>query len=634
MVALSKKGGGVRPIAVGNVWRRLASKCAISSVLDQIKPMLYPLQLGVGVHGGAEAAIHSVRRLIHNLPINWCFLKIDFQNAFNTIRRDAMLEAVKQHCPGIYNYCLTAYGQTTSLSYQNHMIDSCEGVQQGDPLGPLLFAITIHPLLTQMSSVFKCGYLDDISMSSDIDALTADFAALKYEASLLGLLLNTKKCEIFANDPTFVQNHLALAEVPCKPLSSLSFLGAPIMPGITVQNFLQARLEELIYALNRSSELTLHDSLSIIRQALYVPKLMYCLRTSQIDDVLLLHEFDANLRNSLSSICNIEISDAGWLQAQLPVRHGGLGLSNVVQLAPLAYQSSAAATFDLQMALLSEFYRSQGSLVPPTTPEFFSQQRSLDALFQNSYQSLVSNCDSPFDKARLLAVTSQASCGWLRTWPNTSLGTRLDDETVRTSLALRLGLRVHKEYRCKCGELASERGYHGLACRLGGSRQLRHSVVNDYICRLFSKASVPVAKEPTGTSSADGKRPDGCTLIPWKSGRCLAWDVTIPDTVAARYISLTCQQSGTAATRASDEKFKKYSGALGSMHFVPICIEAFGPMDPVTSGFFIEICGWISKRSGDQREHIFAINYISCILQRMNYVCIRENITMNTDQCK
>ena len=70
LVALSKKGGGVRPIAVSNVWKRLASKCALSSVLDKIKLLLYPLQLGVGVHGGAETVIHSVRGLMQNLPIN------------------------------------------------------------------------------------------------------------------------------------------------------------------------------------------------------------------------------------------------------------------------------------------------------------------------------------------------------------------------------------------------------------------------------------------------------------------------------------------------------------------------------------------------------------------------------------
>ncbi|ESO11754.1 hypothetical protein HELRODRAFT_166783 [Helobdella robusta] len=35
------------------------------------------------------------------------------------------------------------------------------------------------------------------------------------------------------------------------------------------------------------------------------------------------------------------------------------------------------------------------------------------------------------------------------------------------------------------------------------------------------------------------RRPDGCTLIPWRAGRCLAWDVTVPGTLAEQYVNLT-----------------------------------------------------------------------------------------------
>jgi len=40
---------------------------------------------------------------------------------------------------------------------------SQEGPQQGDPLGPLLFCNTIHPLLTSLGSVLL-GYMDDVWM--------------------------------------------------------------------------------------------------------------------------------------------------------------------------------------------------------------------------------------------------------------------------------------------------------------------------------------------------------------------------------------------------------------------------------------------------------------------------------------
>ncbi|ESN96693.1 hypothetical protein HELRODRAFT_163789 [Helobdella robusta] len=140
-----------------------------------------------------------------------------------------------------------------------------------------------------------------------------------------------------------------------------------------------------------------------------------------------------------------------------------------------------------------------------------------------------------------------------------------------------------------------------------------------------------IQTEPSGIAVHDGKRPDGCTLIPWRAGKCLAWDVTVPGTFAERYVQLTSKESGLAATRASDEKIKKYDGALPSMEFLPICIEVLGPMDRNTSGFFNRICKHITIRSGDSKEYFFAMNNISCILQRFLRVCVLENVELNAD---
>ena len=56
LIALQKKGGGVRPIAVGFTLRRLAAKCIASGVLQSMGASLTPLQLGYGTSRGAEAA--------------------------------------------------------------------------------------------------------------------------------------------------------------------------------------------------------------------------------------------------------------------------------------------------------------------------------------------------------------------------------------------------------------------------------------------------------------------------------------------------------------------------------------------------------------------------------------------------
>ena len=54
VLAVTKKQGDIRPIAVGYVWRRLAAKVACSHVKVASASLLAPRQLGFGVFGGAD----------------------------------------------------------------------------------------------------------------------------------------------------------------------------------------------------------------------------------------------------------------------------------------------------------------------------------------------------------------------------------------------------------------------------------------------------------------------------------------------------------------------------------------------------------------------------------------------------
>ncbi len=79
LLASRKKSGGHRPIAVGEVLRRLVSKCLASQVRQSAISILAPLQLGVSVQGGCEAIVHAVSQAMSSLPDerHWTLL-LDF----------------------------------------------------------------------------------------------------------------------------------------------------------------------------------------------------------------------------------------------------------------------------------------------------------------------------------------------------------------------------------------------------------------------------------------------------------------------------------------------------------------------------------------------------------------------------
>ena len=136
-------GGGGWPIAVGCTLCRLAAKVASGKVLEDMAALLAPRQLGFGVKGGVEAAVHSARLYLRNLEPQQVLLKLDFKNAFNSVCRDKMLSAVHVLVP-VLPFVHSAYSSPSSLFWDDKSLQSCEGVQQGDPLGPLLFCLTLH----------------------------------------------------------------------------------------------------------------------------------------------------------------------------------------------------------------------------------------------------------------------------------------------------------------------------------------------------------------------------------------------------------------------------------------------------------------------------------------------------------
>ncbi|XP_055329609.1 uncharacterized protein LOC129582190 [Paramacrobiotus metropolitanus] len=199
LIALSKKDGGVRPIAVGNVLRRLAAKIVTKRCGKKANELFTPTQVGCGTRGGAEAAVHAVRSFIHEEHDGLRVLfKIDYRNAFNTVRRDIMLQSVLEHFPEYYPFVLSAYGAPSVLSCcgSDEDLSSATGIQQGDPMGPLLYCLVSLLLCISLLSKLRVFFLDDGALGGTVDEVADDLTAIVAASSAAGLKLNPAKCEM------------------------------------------------------------------------------------------------------------------------------------------------------------------------------------------------------------------------------------------------------------------------------------------------------------------------------------------------------------------------------------------------------------------------------------------------------
>ena len=149
---------------------------------------------------GVEAAVHAARAYLCHIQPGQLILKVDFQNAFNCIGRDKLLQSVLGEVLRLYHLVYTACSNPSFLFFGSHIIESAEGVQQGDSLGPLLFSLTVHHFLGSLRSEFKIFYLDDGTLGSDLHDVSEDLWQMEMAAEELGLVLNHHKSEIICVD--------------------------------------------------------------------------------------------------------------------------------------------------------------------------------------------------------------------------------------------------------------------------------------------------------------------------------------------------------------------------------------------------------------------------------------------------
>ena len=96
--------------------------------------------VGVSTSGGCEAAAHAARRYATDCRHRRVLLKIDMRNTFNSLRRDTFLSVARVRTPGLYSLLWQAYSSPTRLFFGEEGFASETGIQQGDPIGPALFA--------------------------------------------------------------------------------------------------------------------------------------------------------------------------------------------------------------------------------------------------------------------------------------------------------------------------------------------------------------------------------------------------------------------------------------------------------------------------------------------------------------
>ena len=156
-------------------------------------------------------------------------------------------------------------------------------MQQGDPLGPVLFSLAIHSLASELVSTFNVWYLDDGTLGGSPQSVLADFTTILEQSSSLGLSLNLSKCEAYiagASSTPFIDELQSVAPgVRLLDSSEVTLLGSPITLDALPSSF-ESKLGCIQTLSSRLETLFVHDAFYLLRHCFAIPKLLYLLHTS------------------------------------------------------------------------------------------------------------------------------------------------------------------------------------------------------------------------------------------------------------------------------------------------------------------------------------------------------------------
>jgi hypothetical protein len=164
----------IRPIDIQEERLRRAALCALAA-----GPIIWEcnraLQLEFGTRGGTDAIGHALHAAL-DADASSAVLQIDFANAFNSLHRATMLQAVAKRLPKVSPHVMYLYGARTrgfiivgELEAHDYQLAAWSAPR--DSLGPLLFVMMLQGPLENAAEAAPIGHILAINNDASLGHL-------------------------------------------------------------------------------------------------------------------------------------------------------------------------------------------------------------------------------------------------------------------------------------------------------------------------------------------------------------------------------------------------------------------------------------------------------------------------------
>ncbi len=362
----------VRPIAMGEVFVKLAALYRISLIEQDLPSFFSSIQYGVKKPGGSEAAAQITKALYNHaasLDLATIILKTDFANAFNACFRGKVWEtllSLKKTEPiwKLFYWCYSSPSPLLLYDRNNlhTILESTEGVRQGDPFAALCFSLLVQSLyeeaLQGLTGSHGVAIQDDLSLVGPYKLVMEAYDRIIKLAPKYHLKLRIDKCAVWTpptlTDPS-VLNPI-LVECNKRSLShttKVEILGVMFGSDEDVMEYCEkiADSQQQFLDCLTHPEMPVQIAFSLLRFSAH-PRLSYLARTVHPDLFRPAAEkYDRKILDTFLKIFQIKEESLTYLepalskenllvQVSLPISKGGFGLRPFSRTSHPAFFSS------------------------------------------------------------------------------------------------------------------------------------------------------------------------------------------------------------------------------------------------------------------------------------------------------
>jgi len=292
------------------------------------------------------------------------------------VSRNKVLDEVADKLPQLYAFVLACYGSDPCMTFGVQeeggfrllTILSKEGVQQGDPIGPLLCALVMHLVLraTMQSHPdlpMLPAFLDDAQLPGPPQVVARALQTMvQHGSDLAGLRINMGKCEVYAGSPD--------ADLGCFPadvrgargekLPGFVVLGRPVGGDEYVRQQVGVMAEKALDVLPALASLACPQLAQLALSFCVRPRVVHLLRGCEPD--LIAEPMRSHHEGIMASLAG---PDAAVLRGPrldplaerfvaLPPRFGGLGFTRGERVADAAFFAAFALEWAHVLRLFPE----------------------------------------------------------------------------------------------------------------------------------------------------------------------------------------------------------------------------------------------------------------------------------------